>query len=200
MTQIYFVRHALPNFDNHNDLARELTQIGLQDTMLVVDYFKGKKIDAILSSPYKRAFDTVAPLAEERSMTIIPIDDFRERKVDSIWIEDFDEFADRQWADFNYKLKDGETLGEVQERNIAALRTVLDAYSDRMVVIGGHGTAISTVINYFLPEFGRDDYLRIQPKMPWVVRLDFEGDVCKQIEEFDLFAGERILHSLSGGN
>lgn len=44
------------------------------------------------------------------------IEDFRERRVDSEWIEDFNAFCRKQWEDFSYKLSDGETLSEVQER------------------------------------------------------------------------------------
>ena len=29
MTTIYFVRHAQPNYENHDDLSRELTRQGL---------------------------------------------------------------------------------------------------------------------------------------------------------------------------
>ena len=35
MTIIYFVRHAQPNFNNHDDLTRELTMQGWQDSKLV---------------------------------------------------------------------------------------------------------------------------------------------------------------------
>ena len=31
MTSIYFVRHAEPNYRNHDDLTRELSTKGLQD-------------------------------------------------------------------------------------------------------------------------------------------------------------------------
>ena len=31
MTNIYFVRHAEPNYSNHDDLTRELSTKGLQD-------------------------------------------------------------------------------------------------------------------------------------------------------------------------
>ena len=30
MTTVFFVRHAEPNYDNHNDMIRELSSKGLQ--------------------------------------------------------------------------------------------------------------------------------------------------------------------------
>ena len=38
MTTIYFVRHAEPNYENHNDMLRELSSKGLMDRELVTNY------------------------------------------------------------------------------------------------------------------------------------------------------------------
>ncbi len=37
MTKIYFVRHAQPNYNNHDDRLRELTPKGLEDRKKVTD-------------------------------------------------------------------------------------------------------------------------------------------------------------------
>ena len=189
MTNVYFVRHAEPNYSNHDDLTRELSAKGLQDRELVTRFFADKEVDVVLSSPYKRAVDTVAQLASGYDLPITTIWDFRERKVDSAWIEDFDAFTCRQWADFNYKLTDGETLYEVQKRNIAALQEVIEQHVGKTVVISSHGTALSTIINYFVPQFGIAEFVRIKSIMPWVVNFSFLGKNCVKIEEFDLFSG-----------
>ena len=39
MTNVYFVRHATPNYDNHDDLARELTAQGLKDRKQVTSFY-----------------------------------------------------------------------------------------------------------------------------------------------------------------
>ena len=176
MTQIYFVRHAEPNYRNHDDVERELTPRGRADCRLVTDFLADKGIDAILSSPYRRALDTVRPFAEAMRLPIEHVPDFRERKVDTVWIEDFDSFSRQQWADFDFHLEGGESLREVQQRNIAALEIVLREHDGHRVVIGGHGTAISTVLNHFDPSFGHTQFEGIRRVMPWIVRLDFDGN------------------------
>lgn len=185
MTTIYFVRHAEPNYENHDDRGRELTEKGLRDRETVTEYLMDKEIHAVLSSPYKRAVDTVKHFADARGMGIELIEDFRERKVDSVWIEDFNAFAKMQWADFEYKLTDGECLREVQERNVSALYGVLRRYEGKNIVIGAHGTAVSTVISRFDPSFGYEGFRRIQKIMPMVVRFSFEGERCIEIEKYD---------------
>lgn len=113
MTRAYFVRHAEPNYSNHDDALRELSPKGMQDRALVTAFLQDKQIDAVYSSPYKRAVDTVRDFAERYGHEIHTMDAFRERKVDSGWIDDFDAFARRQWEDFTFKLLDGESLQEV---------------------------------------------------------------------------------------
>ena len=183
MTVIYFIRHAEPNYNNHDDLTRELSEKGLEDRKLVTKFLNNKNIDLVLSSPYKRAIDTVKEFADANILKIGIVEDFRERKIDSKWIEDFTGFSKKQWEDFDYKLSDGESLSEVQSRNIAALNQVLIDYEDKNIVIASHGTALSTIINYFDPSFGHSNFEEIRTVMPWIVKFTFEGD---QLIDMDL--------------
>ena len=183
MTTVYFVRHAEPNYDNHDDISRELSNKGLRDRKLVTEFLLDKQIDVVLSSPYKRAIDTIADFAELTDLEIQIIEDFRERKVDSEWIDDFNAFCEKQWENFDYKLSDGETLKEVQSRNISALDTVLKTYNEKNIVVGSHGTALSTIINYYDKTFGYSDFEKIRNLMPWVVKFVFENNVCIKIEK-----------------
>ncbi len=191
MTKIYFIRHCEPNFNNHHDLTRELSDKGTADTRLVTEYLWDKNISAVLSSNYKRAVDTVKPFADSLGLPVITEPDFRERQVDGGWIEDFNSFARNQWADFDFKLSGGESLREVQERNIRALKAVLSDYEGKNVAIGSHGTALSTIINYYVPSFGHENFRKIKGIMPWIVAFSFERDTCISIEAYDPFTKEK---------
>ena len=186
MTTVYFVRHAEPDYKNHNDMERPLTLKGKEDSKLVTDYLKEKEIEIVLSSPYVRAVQTVKDFADSYGHTITTDSDFRERKIDSDWIEDFNRFAEQQWKDFDYKLSDGESLREVQIRNVDALRQVIKEYPDKNIVIGSHGTALSTIINYFEPSFGFSHFQKIRTIMPWIVKFTFQGDELVHIEEINV--------------
>ena len=148
MTILYFVRHAEPNYLNHDDLSRELTEKGLRDSKPVTRFLSDKDVDIVFSGSYKRAVDTIRDFSESKGLEIHPEDDFRERKVNSGWIEDFNLFCKSQWTDFDFKLSDGETLREVQARNIAALNRLLNEHKNKTIVVGSHGTALSTIINH----------------------------------------------------
>lgn len=192
MTTVYFVRHAEPDYKNHNDMERPLTNKGKEDSKLVTNYLCDKNIDIVLTSPFLRAMETVKDFADSFGHSIATVEDFRERKVDSDWIEDFNKFTELQWSDFDYKLSDGESLREVQNRNIDALMQVLRKYRDKNIVIGSHRTALSTIISYFEPSFRYKDFHRIRYKMPWIVKLCFRGEKLMFLEEIDVFNEKRI--------
>lgn len=187
MTEVYFIRHAEPNYENHDDRTRELTQKGLKDRVLATQYLMDKDVQLVFSSPFKRAVDTVADFADRAGLPVELIEDFRERRIESVWIEDYSAFARRQWSDFSYKLSDGECLKEVQERNIRALTQLLQNYPDRHIAVGSHGTALSTIINYYDPTFQYDDFERIRTVMPWIVHFSFDGLQCVRIEKVNPF-------------
>ncbi len=43
MTILYFIRHAEPNYENHDDFTRELTHKGLQSSKEIVNLFENCK-------------------------------------------------------------------------------------------------------------------------------------------------------------
>jgi 2,3-bisphosphoglycerate-dependent phosphoglycerate mutase len=91
-----------------------------------------------------------------------------------------------QWADFYYKLSDGECLKEVQERNINALMGVLEEHKDKNIVIGSHGTALSTIINYLDRTYGFYDFIKMRDLMPWIVKFTFYEKECLSIEKINV--------------
>ena len=186
MTTIYFIRHAKPDYRIHNDMERPLTEEGKQSCDRVTDYLMDKKITHIYSSPYKRAMDTVKDFAKVKRLTMEAIYDLRERAVDEGWIENFAEFVHNQWKDFDYKLAGGESLREVEARCIPALETILRENSEESIVIGSHGTAISTIIHYYDNSFGVEYFNLIRNVMPFVAKLQFDHTDCKTIEILDI--------------
>ena len=186
MTNVYFVRHAQPDYNVHDDTLRPLTEKGWRDCALVSEYLSGRNISRAYSSPYKRAVDTIRGFTETRGLDIILVEAFRERKISEEWIEDFTSYANKQWSDFDFALPGGESLRVVQTRNTAALHRLLIAHPGEEIIVGSHGTALSTIINYFDKSFGYENFLRIVGLMPWIVHFTFDGTTCIEIEQIDL--------------
>lgn len=188
VTNVYFIRHARSDFSAREDAFRPLSQEGLRDRACVAAFLRDKRIDAVLSSPYRRAVETVEAFAGEAGLPVVTVDDFRERCAGSVRETDFTGFARAQWADFTYKNPGGESLAEVQRRNMAALRSVLRKYGNRNVVIGTHGTALSTILHFYAPAYGYADFAAMAALMPWAVQMVFDGKARVETKTFDILA------------
>lgn len=187
MTTIYFVRHCQSDHSVHDDRTRPLTPKGLGDSKLVTEFLRDKGIDAVLSSPYQRAMDTVQDFADAYGFSIETVEDFRERKVGNRWVEDFMAFVKHHWEDVDYREPEGESLRQVQSRNVAALWEVLEQYEGKTIAVGTHGTALSSIINFYQPRFGFEQFAEIVNLTPWVVKFEFDGKNCRSITSYDLF-------------
>lgn len=173
MTKVFFVRHAQPLHEYNDDRTRPLTEEGEKDALIVIETLKDKEIDAFFCSPYKRNVDTIKQTAEYYNMEI-QIDERLKERVKGVNGNDHGMFQKR-WSDHEYHEEGGESIGMVQRRNIEALKEILENNQGKNIVIGTHGTALSSIMNYYKPNFGCDDFLRIIDWMPYIVELDFEG-------------------------
>lgn len=185
MTSIYFVRHAQPDSSWNDDRSRPLTEQGLEDSKLVTKVLKDVIIDAFVSSPYRRSYDTIAHCAMSRNMQIKTDEHFVERHVGKNGFE----YARRRFDDFEFAEPGGESLGSVQRRNIEGLARVLDEYADQTIVLGTHGSALSTILKYYDPTFSWNDFTRMFPFLPYVIRLDFNHQ--EYIGKMEILAFER---------
>lgn len=184
MTTIYFVRHATPDLRDKSE-NRVLSKKGINDSLKVFDYLLDKNIDEFYSSPYARSIQTIKPLADNLNKDIKEVFELRERSVGA-WINDFDDYSFKQWNDFNYKITNGESLSEVQERNINAINKIIDDNKNKTICIGTHGTSLSLIINYYYKNFSYNDFNRIKNLMPWIVKMTFNNNNFLTFEEISV--------------
>lgn len=174
MTRVFFVRHAQSDHTRKGDRIRPLTEEGKKDTAIVLDFFSDKKIDVFYCSPYKRSIDTIADTAAFFGKEMITDERLRERENGSDGNNPG--MVQKRWADHDYHEEGGESIAMVQKRNMEALNSILSAHQNKEIVVGTHGTALSTILNFYDNDFGCGDFLRIIDWMPYIIELDFEGD------------------------
>lgn len=176
MTKVFFVRHAQPEHMWDDDRTRPLTDDGLNDTAKVLEFFRPTRIDCFYSSPYKRSIQTIASTAVYFDKEILIDERLRERE------KGFDGNSrgmfQKRWSDKDFHEDGGESINMVQKRNVAALIDILEKNKGKTVVIGTHGTALSSIFNYFDDTFNCESFLRIIDWMPYIVELDFELGKC----------------------
>ena len=173
MTRVYFVRHAQSDYRSGTDRDRGLTAEAWEDVKIVLEFLRDKRVDAFYSSPYRRSLDTILEAADWYGQPVRTDERFRERET--VPGGNSRELFRRRWADFDWHEPGGETLRSTQTRNIEALTEILEQNENKTLVIGTHGTAMSTIINYYDPAWQCDEFLRIIDWMPCIIELDFEG-------------------------
>lgn len=173
-TKVYLVRHAASDSTIRDEYTRPLTPKGLADVERVTRALIDKRITAIYSSPYVRAVRTVSGLASSLGIPITTVHDLRERQTGR-WVGDFQEYARRMWSDFDYRLPDGESLSEVQQRNIRALEVIIRSNRGGNVAVGTHGTAMGVIINHYDRSFGFEQWASLAMPDIFVLELDDNG-------------------------
>ncbi len=187
MTTVYFIRHAQSERFVRDDRTRPLTAEGMNDTKRITEVLEKAGIQHIISSPYTRTIQTVTDLSEKLGLEIETDEDFRERNAGQWHGENFLEFIRSQWEDFSYHILDGECLADVQKRNINALKKWVEKYKGETIAIATHGTALSTMLNYFDSSFGYDNFMRIIDFMPYVVKICID-------DEFNAVSVDEIMY------
>lgn len=174
MTTLYFVRHAQSDHHWEEDRTRPLTPQGLEDTQQVLAFFRDKQVDGFYSSPYVRSRDTIASTASFFGQEILFDERFRERQSGKG--KNTPEMMERRWENRDFHEESGESIHMVQKRNLEAMGDVLRRHPGQTIVIGTHGTALSSILSAFDPQFNVTSFFRIWNWMPYVVRLDFQGE------------------------
>ena len=173
-TCIYFVRHAESEYLEGAERSRGLTERGKQDALKVRDLLMEEQIDVLVSSPYRRAIETIQHLADALNKEVIIEEDLRERKLSGT---DFDlyqfyEAKRRVLEEPSFSFPGGESTFEVQQRAIPILTRLLHEYSGKNIAVATHGDIMTVMMNYYDKKY--DYHFWENTTMPDIYRLQFD--------------------------
>jgi 2,3-bisphosphoglycerate-dependent phosphoglycerate mutase len=167
----YLVRHAHAEWSPDED--RPLSARGSRDAIIVADILELFPIREVISSPYRRAFQTVEPLARRKNLRIDERAEFRERELGSWIAETFEEAVCRTWDDLDFAYPLGETNREAQKRGVRGIQEILDTGLEAPIVIGTHGNLLALILNHFNRELGYSFWSSLT--MPDIYSLDIRN-------------------------
>ncbi|MBN8210460.1 histidine phosphatase family protein [Bacillus sp. NTK071] len=177
-TVIYLVRHAHSTY-TPDEYGRELSQKGREDQKRLTNVMKNVKIDAVLSSPYMRAIQTVEGLAENNGLEIQLIEEFKERVLSQEPVDNFDNAIEAVWRDEAFHLPGGESNERARLRGVQACKEVLHTHRGKSVAIGTHGNLMVLIMSYFNNQYDVTFWRELD--MPDVYRLTFEGEELLEV-------------------
>jgi len=170
MKTVYLVRHG-ESTENVRSTpvfvggAAELTDLGREQARRIAERAQRLPIETIVASPYVRARDTAAVIAESTGLGIVESELFIEHKAPTSFIgrEWSDEFrADfKKWQNVAYvegeKYEDGDNFETMRDRASRALDFLLERKEENILVVT-HGMFTRVMVGLvmlqeaFLPE------------------------------------------------
>lgn len=188
MTKVYFVRHCQSQKGwKESDSIRPLTAQGIADSALVTQALHDTPLDYCICSPYLRSMNTIGGCAADHGLEIHTDTRFGERISGP---NNTDETLRMRWADRDYHEDGGESINMVKARNLEGLRELLDAHAGERILLGTHGTALSSILDYYDSGFGGlDGFTRLYEWMPYIILLTFDGQ--KLVSQDDMLIVDR---------
>ncbi|WP_258311586.1 histidine phosphatase family protein [Terrilactibacillus laevilacticus] len=136
------------------------TTLGRQQARRLADLFPKKKIDHVITSPYKRALQSIEPLAERKSLKINIDNRLVERKLSNQDLPDWLEKLEASFNNMNVYYSGGESSREAMNRGMGVINDILkESYQSTIVVT--HGNLMALIIRYFQRDFGFEGWLNL---------------------------------------
>ena len=184
-TILFLVRHAHSVWSPDED--RPLSARGAADAIVLAERLQGFPISLVLSSPSRRAVQTVQPLFERFGIEPVIVPDLRERALFSPSLEVFREAVKESWQYPETATNDRESNAAAQGRGIAVLHRVLDEHPGRDAVISTHGNLLALMLHAFDP--GVDYNFWHSLTFPDVYELTFRGRTLVGVRRIGLEEG-----------
>lgn len=179
-TKLIFVRHAHSTF-SFDESGRPLSTKGFSDAAIISEMLKKDSIDVVISSPYKRAIQTVEEIAGFFDLNVVIDHGFKERKLSNQPVEDFDAAIREVWKNPAFSWDGGESNEMAQQRGVKAILNVLNQYKGKTIIVGTHGNIMVLIMNYF---DGRYDFgFWNNLAMPDAYKLTFENEKLLEVNQ-----------------
>jgi 2,3-bisphosphoglycerate-dependent phosphoglycerate mutase len=179
MTEIYIVRHAHSTY-TPDEVGRGLSDSGKKAASHVKELLEGNHMEIFISSPYKRAVETIKGAAEASGIEILLEESFKERILGENPVEDFEETLNELWKNPDLALPGGESNRQAQRRGVEGILEVLRKYEGKGIAIGTHGNIMTLIMNYFDSNYNYEFWKKLS--MPDIYKLVFQGQALQQIQ------------------
>ena len=195
-TTFYIVRHgeseanAASRFSGRLDSP--LTDRGRAQSVAVADATRGEMFDRIVATPLSRSLDTALVIARRRKLPVDVVRDLIEIDVGERTGKTFDEVRGLpDWRDDGFVAwPGGETLEQVLERSLRALRRLHRETPGGRVLIVGHGGVTRILASHYLGILPKLDGSRQTNTAVTVIAVDDEGGRVER-----LFGSEHVVDS-----
>lgn len=156
--QLLLIRHGLPIRREVEVGAADpnLSDVGRQQAALLGDYLAAEHIDALYTSPLRRAHQTALPTASAHELDLVlepDVAEFDRNSSEYVPVEELKAAGDPRWEQMlagTYDTGNDEVRHEFEARVLDAVERIISDHSSEHVAVVCHGGVISTYLGYIL--------------------------------------------------
>ncbi|MGE6489473.1 histidine phosphatase family protein [Paenisporosarcina sp. NPDC076898] len=150
MKTLYLVRHCSATGQAPD---ADLSDSGFEQAEKLSAFFSGIKIEKIISSPYRRAQDSIKPTAKAKNLPLTIDDRLAERTLSTSDLPNWLELLEETFNNLDLKLTGGESSREATARAIEVLN---EAPNNTILVT--HGNLMSLMLKHFDDSIGFQEW------------------------------------------
>lgn len=155
--QIYVIRHCEAE---GQPFEAQLTENGLKQALNLSEFFSNIKIDKVISSPFKRAIQSIEPLAQRINAEIVLDERLSERVLSTENLPDWFEKLRATYDDLDLAFPCGESSQMAMNRIVAVVNEVFNSNADNCIIVT-HGNIMSLLLKFFNNDFGFNDWRKL---------------------------------------
>lgn len=168
MKKIYVVRHCKAEGQPPES---PLTKEGFEQAKKLAAFFDDVKVTRIISSPYKRAIQTVQPLAEQLNVEIEMNVQLEERKLSAEPLLDWLDKLKKTFDNPKLKFEGGESSEEAANRIVEVADSVFKSEFENTIIVT-HGNLMALLLNHYDRQFGFDKWAGLSNPDIYLLKLD----------------------------
>ncbi|TJY43951.1 histidine phosphatase family protein [Cohnella pontilimi] len=176
MKRIFLVRHCAAAGQQPD---APLSEEGVRQSKKMAELLRKFDVEYIVSSPYKRAIESVRPLSEITGVDTAIDHRLRERVLSSKPLDDWMDCLKKSFEDLDMKYEGGESSREAMSRGIQVIEDSI-ARPEQSIVVASHGGLLSLMIKHFNPNFGFQEWRQLTN--PDVFLLKWEDSGLPSVE------------------
>lgn len=175
--KLFLIRHCKAE---GQEPTAALTPEGKQDAEKLVPILESLQVEHIISSPFKRAIQTIEPFAQKSGIPIHLKEDLKERTLSGEPMDDWFTQLARTFEDKDLAFPGGESSNTALARIKDIVEAIIANPKMDKVALVSHGNLLSLLINHYDATFGFDQWS--QMKNPEVYVLTVNNNIS--IEAF----------------
>jgi probable phosphoglycerate mutase len=154
--ELLLIRHALPVRRELDEGAAdpELAADGAQQAKRLAQYLAGESLDAVYTSPLRRAVQTAEPVAERQGVDVILVEDVAEwdrTSSEYVPVEELKAANDPRWhAMLAGEWGADETIEQFMLRVVDGLERLIAAHRGERIAVVCHGGVINGYVSHVL--------------------------------------------------